>query len=124
VDPDQDTSDDGSNSSTDSEEDGIAGLGGQSSRKQGAAVRSGNDGPGSYSMQAAQDMPALPWLTLNHQHAPHFRKMKMDAQTQQSYQRDLQDVSRIQRVQCRVCAMVHEFKLAPGHRAEQRHDII
>mmetsp|Transcript_105459 Transcript_105459/g.264031 ORF Transcript_105459/g.264031 Transcript_105459/m.264031 type:complete len:578 (+) Transcript_105459:222-1955(+) len=78
---------------------------------------------GSYNMQAALELPQLPVLSLNHEHAKRFRTMKLDAQTQQAYLRDRKDVNRTVRYQCLVCAVTHEFKLSKSAAsgAEQQH---
>jgi len=75
-----------------------------------------------YSVQKALELPAFPTFSLNHEHAHHFRKMKMDAQTRQAYNRDAQEVTRTIRVHCKLCAVTHELKLckhAAGFRPEQ-----
>lgn len=93
------------------------------------ACRAHGGGPledlgGNYSMQGAlEQVPHLPVLTLNHEHAKRFRTMKLDAQTQQEYMRSRKDVNRLVRYQCLVCAVTHEFKLskAPATGVEQQH---
>jgi len=71
-----------------------------------------DDANATYSMQAAaEQVPHLPVVSLNHEHAKRFRMMKLDPQTQQAYMRDRNDVARVTRYQCLVCAVTHEFQL-------------
>lgn len=90
-----------------------AGVGGGATRGSnsgGNAVHS--EGAVDYSMQAAmEEVPQLPVLTLNHEHAKRFRGMRLDAQTQQAYLRDRKDVNRTMKYTCLVCAVNHEFRL-------------
>eukprot|EP00933_Yihiella_yeosuensis_P047876 TRINITY_DN43859_c0_g1_i1.p1 TRINITY_DN43859_c0_g1~~TRINITY_DN43859_c0_g1_i1.p1 ORF type:complete len:474 (+),score=98.27 TRINITY_DN43859_c0_g1_i1:95-1516(+) len=81
----------------------------------------GSSQKGHYSVQAVSELPNLPVLTLNHEHAQRFRSMRLDAQTQQAYLRDRKDVLRVMRYQCLVCAVNHEFRLNKGPGAEHQH---
>merc|ERR1719291_752592 len=77
---------------------------------------------GSYS-KTAIDVPQIPVLTLNHEHAKRFRSMRLDASTQQAYYRDKNAQAKAQqRYNCLVCAVPHEFSLSRGvHGAEHQH---
>lgn len=77
---------------------------------------------GTYS-KAALDVPQIPVLTLNHEHAKRFRSMRLDASTQQVYNRDQNARAKAQqRYNCLVCAVPHEFSLSRGvHGAEHQH---
>lgn len=77
---------------------------------------------GTYS-KTSIDVPSIPVLTLNHEHAKRFRTMKLDAQTQQAYFRDKNAAAKAQhRYNCLVCAVPHEFSLTKGvNSAEHQH---
>lgn len=76
-----------------------------------AAGSCGGGGAHAYSIQAALEIPKLPVLSLNHEHATCFRTIKLDSQTQQAYMRDKKDVNRTTKYQCLLCAVNHEFRL-------------